>query len=308
MQVGISIGTSFALDGPDGHRAGVLQALGQARAARRAGLSSLTLGDHHSTGGAGYVQNVPLLGRLAAEWQGQMGCLFILPLWHPVLLAEQVGTLATMTEGPFIVQTGLGAGAAEFAAMGADLQGRGARAEEAFRLVAALLRGETVDSPLFGVKAARVAPLPPQGTEWWMGAGARSSIERVARLGGHWYANADLTPATAARAMDLYREACAAAGRAPGRVPLRRDVFIAEDRGLATRVGDALVASGYRGFEREAVTYGDPSSVAEQLSVYAELGFTDIVIRTMGPLPPELGPGAADRSVELAGDVMSLLA
>ena len=94
----------------------------------------------------------------------------------------------------------------------------------------------------------------------------------------------------------------------PVRIPIRKDVFIAEDRADAERVGDALVARGYRGFDRRAVAYGDPDSVAEQLSVFGDLGFTDIIIRTMAPLPPEMGADAAARSVELAADVRSRLA
>jgi alkanesulfonate monooxygenase SsuD/methylene tetrahydromethanopterin reductase-like flavin-dependent oxidoreductase (luciferase family) len=90
--------------------------------------------------------------------------------------------------------------------------------------------------------------------------------------------------------------------------PIRKDVFIAEKRAEAEKVGDALVASGYRGFEREAVAYGDPESVAEQLSVFGDLGFTDIIIRTMAPIPSHLGPDAAARSVELAAEVRALLA
>jgi hypothetical protein len=42
--------------------------------------------------------------------------------------------------------------------------------------------------------------------------------------------------------------------------------------------------------------------------VFGEMGFTDIIIRTMGPLPSDLGPDAAARSVELAGEVRSRLA
>ena len=74
------------------------------------------------------------------------------------------------------------------------------------------------------------------------------------------------------------------------------------------RVGDALIAGGYRGFDHRAVAYGDPDSVAEQLSVYGALGFTDIIIRTMSPLPSRMGADAAARSVELAAHVRSRLA
>ncbi|MGO9856214.1 MAG: LLM class flavin-dependent oxidoreductase [Acidimicrobiales bacterium] len=309
MRIGISIGTTFSTDGPGGHREGPLAVLGQARAAARADLDTLTLGDHHATGPVGYVQNVPMLGRLLAEWTDRpVGCLFLVPLWHPVLMAEQIGTLAAMSSGPFIVQTGLGGGAGQFRAMGVDLGQRASRLEEGILVVQALLRGETVDSELCGVHGARVAPIPPEGAEWWIGGGAPKAIDRAARLGDCWYGNADLTPDTAARDIEIYREACARHGRHPVRIPIRKDVFIAQDRADAEEVGNALVAGGYRGFERKAVAYGDPDDVAEQLSVFKDVGFTDVIIRTMSPLPPEMGPDAAARSVELAADVRSRLA
>ena len=308
-RVGISIGTAFSTDGPGGHREGPRAVLRQAQAADRAGLDTLTLGDHHSTGPGGYVQNVPMLGRVLAEWTaGPIGCLFLVPLWHPVLMAEQIGTLAAMSSGPFIVQAGLGAGARQFRAMGADPGQRAARLEEGIRLVQALLQGETVDSESFASEGARIAPLPPDGTEWWIGGGVPKAIDRAARLGDCWYGNADLTAVTAARDIAIYREACARHDRVPVRIPIRKDVFISDSRAEAETVGDALVAGGYRGFDRKAVAYGDPASVAEQLSVFKDLGFTDIVIRTMEPLPPEIGPESASRSVELAAEVRARLA
>ncbi len=309
MRIGISIGTSYATDGPGGHREGPRFVLSQAQAAARTGLDTLSLGDHHDTGPLGYVQNVPMLGRILAEWTDRpLGCLFLVPLWHPVLMAEQIGTLAAMSSGPFIVQTGLGGGSAQFQAMGVDLGERGARLEEGIRVVQALLRGETVDSDTYGIAGARIAPIPPEGMEWWIGGGAPTAIDRAARLGDCWYGNADLTPETAAWGMGMYREALARHDRQPVRIPIRKDVFIADNRAEAEKVGDALVQAGYRGFDRRAVAYGDPSTVAEQLAVYGDIGFTDIIIRTMSPLPGELGPDAAVRSVELAGEVREELA
>ena len=119
--------------------------------------------------------------------------------------------------------------------------------------------------------------------------GCAEAIERAARLGDCWYGNADLTPDTAAEDMEIYREACARLDRSPVRIPIRKDVFIAEHRADAEKVGDELVARGYRGFDRRAVAYGDPDSVAEQLSVFGDQGFTDIIIRTMAPLPARNG-------------------
>jgi alkanesulfonate monooxygenase SsuD/methylene tetrahydromethanopterin reductase-like flavin-dependent oxidoreductase (luciferase family) len=300
MRIGISIGTTFSSGGPAGDREGPRYVLSQARAAARASLDTLSLGDHHSTAPAAYVQNVPMLGRILAEWTDRpLGCLFLIPLWHPVLMAEQIGTLAAMSSGPFIVQTGLGGGEEQFRAMGVDIRERGARLEEGIRIAQALLRGETVSSQAYAVDAARIAPIAPDGTEWWVGGVASKAIDRAARLGDCWYA---------ARAISVYKEACVREGREPVRVPLRKDVFIAESQEEAEKVGNALIDRGYRGFDRTAVAYGDPENVAEQLAVFGVMGFTDIIIRTMSPLPPELGPNAAARSVELAGEVQSLLA
>ncbi len=238
MRIGISIGTVFSTDGPGGYRTGPQSVLSQARAADRAGLDTLTLGDHHSTAPAAYVQNVPMLGRILAEWTDRpVGCLFLVPLWHPVLLAEQIGTLAAMSSGRFIVQTGLGGGAAQFRAMGADLDQRATRLEEGILLAQALLLGESVDSGVFSIEGARISPLPPEGTEWWIGGGVPKAIDRAARLGDCWYGNADLTPDTAARDIEIYQEACARHGRQPTRIPVRKDAFIAESRGRGRKDG-----------------------------------------------------------------------
>jgi alkanesulfonate monooxygenase SsuD/methylene tetrahydromethanopterin reductase-like flavin-dependent oxidoreductase (luciferase family) len=298
MRVGISIGTFFAPGESSGAAASVLT---QAEAAARAGLDSLTVGDHHATGPNVYLQNVPLIGRMLGVWdQRPVGCLFLVPLWHPVLMAEQIGTLASMAEAPFIIQAGVGHGPA-FAAMGKDLRERGAHTERSIRLVQALLDGETVDDEEWNITGAHIAPVPAHGTEWWIGGGVPRAIDRAARLGTSWYGNADLTARTAAPAMDLYREACARHDRHPTRVPIRKDVHIAEDRAEAERVGDALTAAGYRGFERGAVAYGDPESVAEQLAPFAELGFTDVIIRTMTQ------DDSAVRTIELAAELGTLL-
>jgi alkanesulfonate monooxygenase SsuD/methylene tetrahydromethanopterin reductase-like flavin-dependent oxidoreductase (luciferase family) len=298
MRVGLSVGTFFA----PGDAAGATEAVvAQAEAAARVGLDSLTVGDHHATGPNTYLQNVPLIGRFLGVWDRRpIGCLFLVPLWHPVLMAEQIGTLAAMAGAPFIVQAGVGHGPA-FGAMGRSLRTRGADTERGIRLVQALLAGETVDDGEWGITGAQIAPVPAHGTEWWIGGNVPRSIDRASRLGTCWYGNADLTAETAATSMELYREACARHDRRPARIPIRKDVHLAESRAEAERVGDALVRAGYRGFERGAVAYGDPQSVAEQLAPFAELGFTDVIVRTM-----TIGESAV-RTVELSGELRALL-
>src|SRR5262249_26666685 len=121
MRIGASLRSGYAVDEV---RAGARWMAERARAARDAGLDSLFLGDQHATGGP-HDQNTPMLGRLAAEWGGRpFGALFLLPLWHPVLLAEQVGTLASLVDGPFVLQCALGGGERQFAGMDAALADR----------------------------------------------------------------------------------------------------------------------------------------------------------------------------------------
>ena len=91
--------------------------LERGRVASQAGLDHLTLGSFP------YAQNVPAIGRIMADWPRDkpIGLLLLLPLWNPVVAAEQIGTLAAMSDAPFIVQTGIGSGARQFDALGADL-------------------------------------------------------------------------------------------------------------------------------------------------------------------------------------------
>jgi alkanesulfonate monooxygenase SsuD/methylene tetrahydromethanopterin reductase-like flavin-dependent oxidoreductase (luciferase family) len=159
-----------------------------------------------------------------------------------------------------------------------------------------------VDGSRWEIADARIAPLPPDGIEWWIGGSAPTAIDRAARLGDCWYGHANLTPTTAAGAMSEYREACARHERLPERMAIRKDVFIAESAAEGERVGDALMNAGYRGFDRSAVAYGDPDSVAEQLAPFVTMGFADVVIRTM-TAPRD----AAVRSVELAAEVRARL-
>src|SRR5712691_1099178 len=115
MRIGVSLRSGYP---PMDVRVGAQWMVERAKAAAAAGLDSLFVGDHHNVP-VPYYQNVPMLGRLLAEWDERpAGALFLLPLWHPVLLAEQIGTLASIARGRFVLQAALGGGAEQFAAMG----------------------------------------------------------------------------------------------------------------------------------------------------------------------------------------------
>ena len=65
-------------------------------------------------------------------------------------------------------------------------------------------------------------------TPAWIGASAPPAIDRAARLAEGWIASPGLTSEEARVPADLYRERCAAHGKQPGAVVLRRDIYVGE--------------------------------------------------------------------------------
>src|SRR5262245_40918128 len=195
MRVGVSLRSAYGVDA----RTGARWMIERAAAARAAELDSLFVGDHHATG-APYYQNTPMLGRLLAEWgDAPAGALYLLPLWNPVLLAEQVGTLASIARGRFILQCALGGGRRQFEAMGANIGRRVSGFERGLATIRALLAGDEVDG-------VRIAPVPSEPVEVWIGASADPAIDRAAQLGDGFLAGPELTLDQAKAQLDVYRD------------------------------------------------------------------------------------------------------
>ena len=287
MRIGISL-TSNHPDATD-PRQGARWMIERAAAAHRAGLDSLFVGDQHVSPSP-YYQNTPMLGRLLAEWgEAPAGCLFLLPLWHPVLVAEQIGTLAAIARGPFIMQCGLGWGEARFAAMGANIRTRPSAFEEAPDIVRRLLAGETVSSARrYRVAKASLALRPAEPIEVWIGASASPAIDRTARLADGWIASPGLTRAEARAQADFYRERCGAHGRQPRAVVLRRDIYVGQSPSEAQAVLQQALSRGYRGIPAEALVAGSVDEVAEQFRTFAELGYTGILVRHLSNDQPQV--------------------
>ena len=222
-----------------------------------------------------------MLGRLLAEWgKAPAGCLFLLPLWHPVLVAEQIGTLAAIAQGPFIMQCGLGWGEARFAAMSVNIKTRPSTFEEALDIVRRLLAGETVSSARrFRIPEASLALRPAEPVEVWIGASAPPAIDRAARLAEGWIASPSLTPEDARAQADMYRDRCAAYGNQTGAIVLRRDIYVGESAAEAQAVLQHALGQGYRGIPAEALIAGSVDEVTEQFRGFGKIGYTEILVR-----------------------------
>ena len=178
-----------------------------------------------------------------------VGALFLLPLWNPVLVAELVGTLASLASGRFVMQCALGGGRSQFDAMGVSLRDRVRLFESGLDTIRRLLAGDEVNG-------ARIAPVAPEPIEAWIGAQAPPAIDRAARLGDAWLAGPD---ATWRRREDFARPLPRAVRRPRSdtdghRDPARRPRRVFGRR--SARVADPVLARGYRGFDPSATIVG----------------------------------------------------
>ena len=282
MRIGISLTTSLRVEDA---REGVSILVERTAAAAAAGLDSLFVGDHHNTGPGKYYQNLPTLGRLLAEWDERpAGALFLLPLFHPVMLAEQIGTLASIHKGRFIMQCAIGPDDAQFRGLGVDPKHRPSRFEQSLDIMRRLWAGETVGSDgRWSFRDATIAPLPPDGVEVWIGSVASPAIDRSARLGDGWLASPGLTPDQAAAASADYFERCQIHGREPTAVAIRRDIYVGESDEEAMETTAAVRARGYRGMDPAAPVVGSPETVASAFRELAQAGYTDVIVRNMMP-------------------------
>jgi alkanesulfonate monooxygenase SsuD/methylene tetrahydromethanopterin reductase-like flavin-dependent oxidoreductase (luciferase family) len=103
--------------------------------------------------------------------------------------------------------------------------------------------------------------------------------------------------------IEQYRAACTRHEREPAAIAIRRDVHVGADQADAERVAGPVLAAGYRGFDPDATVVGDVDSVTDQLAAYAELGYTDAIIRHLSPDQTEVLA-----SFERLGEVRSRLA
>ena len=282
MKIGVSLTTSYPRS--LGARVVGQHLVERARAIKAAGLDSLFVGDHHATPSL-YFQNVPTLGRLLGELSGMtVGALFLAPLHHPVLMAEQVGTLAALAEGPFVLIMAAGDDEAQFAPFGISLKQRPSRLEEHLAIVRRLLDGErlTFDGRYHQLKDVVINPVPPEPVPIWIGASARPALERAAVMADGWLASPGAFGEELTTQIEIYREAAARRGKRPELIA-RRDVYVGESDEEANAATAAVLESGYRGFSRDALVIGGPQTVADEFRYLHSLGFSHVLVRHIVP-------------------------
>jgi probable F420-dependent oxidoreductase len=111
----------------------------------------------------------------------------LLPLYHPVRLAEDCATVDILSRGRFELGVGLGYRVNEFEGYGVPYKERGGRTNEGLEIIRRLWEGETVTfhGKYYHVEGARLEPPPAQRPRppIWVGGLTKPAARRVARYG-----------------------------------------------------------------------------------------------------------------------------
>ena len=119
----------------------------RAQVAHQNNFEALFVAQHFLTGpDAAILQSIPLLAYLAGQVPGMyLGTsIFLLPLHHPVMVAEYIATLDNLSGGKVLFGVGQGYRDNEFSSFGIDKRERRGRLVEGLEVIRKLWTGDPV--------------------------------------------------------------------------------------------------------------------------------------------------------------------
>jgi len=208
MRFGIGLSVQHRPEEPQPRR--FAEHLEQVRLARQVGFASIWASQHYLSDPFTYFQPIPTLARVAAEAEGMtLGTgVILLPLHHPVELAEQLATLDVITNGRLVVGLGLGYRDAETLALGLDPKDRVGRLVEGLEVLERVWSGEPVnyEGKHFRLSNVRLSMPPVQRPRppIWLAANGDVGVKRAARLADTWLINPHTALPTLERQLALF--------------------------------------------------------------------------------------------------------
>lgn len=248
--------------------------------------------EHHLSPTRGRIP-APLLFAVAAARETRrirLGpCVLLLPLHHPLDLAEQVAEADLLCEGRLVAGVGSGGNPEEFAGYGVPLEERRARFAEALEVFTHVLGGEQFSyaGTYYTIPPVTLVPRPVQAVSdlLWVAASSLGSATVAGRSGGHLLTSRGMPIPDLLEQIAVYREARGAAGYDPASAAIQvtRGIYVAESEDAAWREAEPGVRRHYAyvtryGGEdcdlREMARRGDfivgtPQQVAEQVAALA---------------------------------------
>jgi alkanesulfonate monooxygenase SsuD/methylene tetrahydromethanopterin reductase-like flavin-dependent oxidoreductase (luciferase family) len=207
--------------------------MAEARAAEASGFDGCFITEHHQQQD-GYLPN-PLLmaGLIGMQTQRiKIGtCVLLLPLHHPVHVAEDCAVVDLATKGRLILSVGVGYQPPDFDVFEIPMGERARRTEEAIEILRLGWKGQrfSFSGNHFHLKDALVSPAPYQrpGPPIWMAAWTAPGLRRAARMADGWIADPVQSLPVIKGFAQRYRSEAEKAGRKPY-ICLMRDAVVAD--------------------------------------------------------------------------------
>ena len=234
------------------------EVIAEAQLAEEAGFDSCFFGEHHQDRD-GFLPSPLIVATAVAASTRTLNVgtsVILLPLHHPVHLAEDVTTLDIVSKGRIILGVGLGYQPADFQAFGVPMSERVGRFEESLEIMRRSWSGEefSFHGTHFDLDALHVRPAPysPGGPPLWIGASTVPGARRAGRLADGFVAGPSTDLIGTQRLLDAYRQAALDSGREP-RVVLMRDAWVASSRAEAEQVYGPEVVAAYKYYWRNGL-------------------------------------------------------
>jgi alkanesulfonate monooxygenase SsuD/methylene tetrahydromethanopterin reductase-like flavin-dependent oxidoreductase (luciferase family) len=242
-------------------------------AAQRNGFTDFCLGQHFLYGDLRWLQPVPLLARLAADVDADVRLIsniVIAPLYHPVLLAEEIATLDVVTEGRYVFGVGLGYRKEEFEALGIPYKERAPRLDEMLELLPLLWTQDevTFEGRFWQLRDVRphLRPVQDPHPPIWVGGVAIAGARRAGRLGDGYLTNPEAEPHEIRERLQAVQDGFAERGKPMTPQPLRRNVMLGRSVDDATQRYLAVSRDRYLAYTQRGLDVYGSADVGEQFA------------------------------------------
>ena len=187
----INFGTFLLMQSPSARSSQEIysRAIDVAQAAETLGFRNIWLAEHHFST-YGYLSRPAQLATFIAAKTTRLRvgtAVIVVPLHHPLVIAEEIATLDLLAEGRVDIGLGRGYQHYEFERLGLELDSARARWEESVDIILKAFEGKpfTYDGKLFKIPETTIFPQPFQKPHppIWVTAQSPESIEATVRRG-----------------------------------------------------------------------------------------------------------------------------
>jgi probable F420-dependent oxidoreductase len=227
------------------------ETIAEAQLAEASGFDSCFFGEHHQDRD-GFLPSPLIVATAVAARTTRLRVgtsVILLPLHHPVRVAEDVITLDLVSRGRVVLGVGIGYQPADFRAFGVPMEHRIARFEESIEILRLCWAGEPFSfrGKHYTLENVQVCPRPFQrpGPPLWIGASVPAAARRAGRVADGFVGTPSTSLENATRLADVYRQTAREAGREPEVIQMR-DAWVAATRAEADTVYGPHVMTAYR--------------------------------------------------------------